>query len=100
MATSIRAAVCRSFGAPLSIETVTLAAPGPRERPRSSPSTCTSRSGTSSVIARDIPVLLQRYQDGELELDGLISRRFSLDQIDEAMDGVRSGTALRNVIVF
>jgi Zn-dependent alcohol dehydrogenase len=58
-----------------------------------------SKMGTS-VIARDIPALLQRYQDGELELDGLISRRFSLDQIDEALDEVRSGTALRNVIVF
>jgi len=58
-----------------------------------------SKMGTS-VIARDIPVLLQRYQDGELELDGLISRRFTLDEIDVALDEVRSGTALRNVIVF
>lgn len=58
-----------------------------------------SKMGTS-VIARDIPILVQRYQDGELDLDGLISRRFALDQIDEAMDEVRSGTALRNVIVF
>ncbi|MEZ5296882.1 MAG: alcohol dehydrogenase catalytic domain-containing protein [Ilumatobacteraceae bacterium] len=58
-----------------------------------------SKMGTS-VIARDIPALMQRYHDGELELDGLISRRFPLDRINEAMDEVRSGTALRNVIVF
>jgi Zn-dependent alcohol dehydrogenase len=58
-----------------------------------------SKMGTS-VIARDIPQLMQRYQDGELQLDGLISRRFTIDQIDEAMDEVRSGSALRNVIVF
>ncbi|MEY2960052.1 MAG: hypothetical protein RLZZ01_2620, partial [Actinomycetota bacterium] len=32
-----------------------------------------SRMGTS-VVARDIPRLVQRYLDGELELDGLISR--------------------------
>ena len=37
---------------------------------------------------------------GELELDGLVSRTFTLDQINEAMDEVRAGSALRNVIVF
>jgi Zn-dependent alcohol dehydrogenase len=58
-----------------------------------------SKMGTS-VIARDIPTLLQRYHDGELELDGLVSTTFHLDQINEAMDGVRHGDALRNVIVF
>jgi Zn-dependent alcohol dehydrogenase len=40
------------------------------------------------------------YRAGELELDGLISRTFTLDQINEAMDEVRAGSALRNVIVF
>ncbi len=58
-----------------------------------------SKMGTS-VIARDIPALVQRYQDGGLELDGLVSHTFPLDEINEAMDEVRSGTALRNVIVF
>ncbi len=58
-----------------------------------------SKMGTS-VIARDVPALAARYQEGELELDGLISRTFTLDQINEAMDEVRAGSALRNVIVF
>jgi Zn-dependent alcohol dehydrogenase len=58
-----------------------------------------SKMGTS-VIARDIPSLMHRYTDGALELDGLISKRFPLEQINEAMDEVRSGAALRNVIVF
>jgi len=58
-----------------------------------------SKMGTS-VIARDIPALLARYRAGELELDGLVSRTFPLDQINEAMDEVRAGSALRNVIVF
>ena len=52
------------------------------------------------MIARDIPALLDRYYDGELELDGLVSRTFGLDDINEAMDEVRSGHALRNVIIF
>jgi S-(hydroxymethyl)glutathione dehydrogenase/alcohol dehydrogenase len=58
-----------------------------------------SKMGTS-VISRDIPALVARYRSGELELDGLISRRFSLEQINEAFDEVRSGAALRNVITF
>jgi Zn-dependent alcohol dehydrogenase len=58
-----------------------------------------SKMGTS-VIARDIPALIAKYQDGKLELDGLVSRTFPLDDINEAMDEVRSGAALRNVIVF
>lgn len=58
-----------------------------------------SKMGTS-VIARDIPSLVAKYLDGKLELDGLVSRRFSLDDINEAMDEVRAGSALRNVIVF
>lgn len=58
-----------------------------------------SKMGTS-VIARDIPALVARYHDGGLELDGLVSRTFALDEINEAMDEVRSGAALRNVIVF
>jgi Zn-dependent alcohol dehydrogenase len=58
-----------------------------------------SKMGTS-VIDRDIPALLGKYHAGELELDGLISRTFTLDEINEAFDEVRSGAALRNVIVF
>lgn len=58
-----------------------------------------SKMGTS-VIARDIPELVNRYHDGELELDGLISHTFPLERINEAMDEVRSGSALRNVVVF
>jgi Zn-dependent alcohol dehydrogenase len=58
-----------------------------------------SKMGTS-VIARDIPALIERYAAGEVELDGLISRRFALEQINEAIDEVRNGSALRNVIVF
>lgn len=58
-----------------------------------------SKMGTS-VIARDIPELVTRYHDGGLELDSLVSTTFPLEKINEAMDGVRSGAALRNVIVF
>jgi len=54
----------------------------------------------TSVTARDIPDLIGHYHDSDLELDGLVSATFSLDHINEAIDEVCSGAALRNVIVF
>jgi S-(hydroxymethyl)glutathione dehydrogenase/alcohol dehydrogenase len=54
----------------------------------------------SAVIAEDIPALIALYQSGRLKLDELVSGRYRLDQINEAIAGVKAGTALRNVIVF
>lgn len=54
----------------------------------------------STRLALDIPKLVALYQDGRLKLDELISARYPLDRINEAIDAVRRGEALRNVIVF
>ncbi len=54
----------------------------------------------NSVIAVDIPELLERYAKGEYKLDELISGRFKLEDINRALDEVRSGKAIKNVIVF
>ncbi len=53
-----------------------------------------------SHIQSDIPNLVALYQQGRLKLDELISGRFSLDQINDAIASAKGGTALRNVIVF
>ncbi|MFA8387165.1 MAG: Zn-dependent alcohol dehydrogenase [Pelagibaca sp.] len=52
------------------------------------------------VIRRDIPWLADLYRQGRLKLDELVSGRWSLDQINEAITDTRSGGAKRNVIVF
>lgn len=52
------------------------------------------------VIKRDIPWMVDMYQQGRLKLDELISGRWSLDQINEAIADTKTGTAKRNVIVF
>lgn len=52
------------------------------------------------VIARDIPWLCDLYLQGRLKLDELISARWTLDQINEAIADTRTGAARRNVIVF
>ncbi len=53
-----------------------------------------------TVLARDIPWLADLYLQGRLKLDELISGRWSLDQINEAIEDTKSGAARRNVIVF
>ncbi|WP_159804033.1 Zn-dependent alcohol dehydrogenase [Litoreibacter roseus] len=52
------------------------------------------------VLRRDIPWMVDLYQQGRLKLDELISGRWSLDQINEAIADTRTGAARRNVIVF
>ncbi|WP_100369051.1 zinc-binding dehydrogenase [Yoonia maricola] len=52
------------------------------------------------VIARDIPWMVDLYEQGRLKLDELISGRWSLEQINEAIEDTKTGSAKRNVIVF
>ncbi|WP_113701282.1 alcohol dehydrogenase catalytic domain-containing protein [Nonomuraea lactucae] len=49
---------------------------------------------------RDLPMLAAQYLRGRLDLDGLITERLPLDQINEAVAHVREGTVARTVIVF
>ncbi|PWE32105.1 zinc-binding dehydrogenase [Maritimibacter sp. 55A14] len=53
-----------------------------------------------TVLARDIPWLIEMYRQGRLKLDELISRRYRLEEINEAIAEVNAGHARRNVIVF
>jgi S-(hydroxymethyl)glutathione dehydrogenase / alcohol dehydrogenase len=52
------------------------------------------------VIQRDIPWMIDLYQQGRLKLDELISGRWPLEQINAAIADTRTGSARRNVIVF
>jgi Zn-dependent alcohol dehydrogenase len=52
------------------------------------------------VLGRDIPWMIDMYGQGRLKLDELISGRWSLDQINEAIADTRTGAARRNVIIF
>jgi S-(hydroxymethyl)glutathione dehydrogenase / alcohol dehydrogenase len=54
----------------------------------------------SARIAIDIPNLVSLYQQGRVKLDELISGRYPLEQINEAIAEVKTGEALRNVIIF
>jgi S-(hydroxymethyl)glutathione dehydrogenase/alcohol dehydrogenase len=54
----------------------------------------------SARIRIDIPALVDLYRQGRLKLDELITDRYPLEDINEAVDAVRRGEALRNVLVF
>lgn len=52
------------------------------------------------VIQRDIPWMVDMYQQDRLKLDELVSGRWRLDQINEAIEDTKTGSAKRNVIEF
>jgi Zn-dependent alcohol dehydrogenase len=53
-----------------------------------------------TVLARDVPWLIGHWRAGRLRLAELVTGRYPLERINEAIADVRSGAALRNVIVF
>ncbi len=53
-----------------------------------------------AVLRRDIPWLLSLYDQGRLKLDPLVTGRYKLDEINEAVQNTIEGKARRNVIVF
>jgi len=47
-----------------------------------------------------VPWLVELYQQGRLKLDELITARYSLEQINEAIELTQRGEAIRNVIIW
>ena len=54
----------------------------------------------STRLGVTVPALVDLYQQGRLKLDELITARYPLEEINEAIAAVLRGEALRNVIVF
>ena len=48
----------------------------------------------------DVPRLVGFYQQGRLKLDELISNRYGIEHINQAIAEVKRGEVLRNIIVF
>ncbi|SIO54014.1 Zn-dependent alcohol dehydrogenase [Rhodovulum sp. ES.010] len=53
-----------------------------------------------TVLARDIPWIVDLYAQGRVKLDELVSGRWTLDRINEAIADTATGAARRNVILF
>ncbi|OFV84310.1 MAG: hypothetical protein A2W26_02690 [Acidobacteria bacterium RBG_16_64_8] len=54
----------------------------------------------SARLSVDVPDLIALYEAGRYKLDELITGRYPLDRINEAIESSAAGEALRNVIVF
>jgi S-(hydroxymethyl)glutathione dehydrogenase/alcohol dehydrogenase len=48
----------------------------------------------------DIPKLLDLYRVGDLKIDELITKRYSLNEINEGYRAMRDGENIRGVIVY
>ncbi|GAA3290424.1 alcohol dehydrogenase catalytic domain-containing protein [Arthrobacter citreus] len=87
--------------------TVTVGLPSPEARSSIAPLGLTAEARTiigsylgSAVPARDIPIYAQMWRDGKLPVDELISGRIKLSEINESLDLLADGKAIRQVIVF
>lgn len=54
----------------------------------------------SAVPARDIPRFVELWRSGRLPVESLVSSTISLDDINEAMDHLADGAAIRQLITF
>lgn len=57
-----------------------------------------SALGSCNVVV-EIPMLVELYRQGRLNLDGLVSQRYSLDDISKGYEDLATGRNLRGVIV-
>ncbi|OZD18261.1 alcohol dehydrogenase [Rhodococcus sp. 06-156-3C] len=54
----------------------------------------------SAVPSRDIPRYVELWRNGHLPVEELISATITLDQVNEGMDALATGHALRQIITF
>ncbi|WP_237232971.1 zinc-binding dehydrogenase [Rothia nasisuis] len=87
--------------------TVTVGLPAPGSETVIDPLVLTAEARTiagsylgTSVPSHDIPIYEQLWREGKLNVEGLISAHIELDQINEAMDALHTGQALRQIITF
>jgi S-(hydroxymethyl)glutathione dehydrogenase/alcohol dehydrogenase len=49
---------------------------------------------------RDIPRLLRLYQEGKLKLDELVTKTYTLDEVNQGYQDMRDGKNIRGVIDY
>jgi S-(hydroxymethyl)glutathione dehydrogenase/alcohol dehydrogenase len=48
----------------------------------------------------DIPKLLGLWREGQLDLDGLVTKTYTLDEVNDGYDDMRAGKNIRGVMVY
>jgi len=54
----------------------------------------------STILSEEVPQLVELYQQGRIKLDELVTGRYPLEQINQAIEAMERGEAVRNVIMF
>lgn len=54
----------------------------------------------SCNIRRDIPKLLELYREGQLDLDAMVTRTYTLDQINQGYRDMLDGKNIRGVLLY
>ncbi len=54
----------------------------------------------SANIRKDIPRLFELYLAGQLNLDDLVTKTYSLDEINDGYEAMRNGENIRGVIIY
>lgn len=87
--------------------TVTVGLPHPDARSSLSPLTFTAEARTvigsylgSAVPARDIPRYEQLWREGKLPVEALVTSEIELEGLNEALDTLADGKAIRQVVRF
>ncbi|GAA1418233.1 alcohol dehydrogenase catalytic domain-containing protein [Agrococcus citreus] len=87
--------------------TVTVGLPHPDARSSLSPLTFTAEARTvigsylgSAVPARDIPRYEQLWREGRLDVEALVTSEIRLEELNEALDTLADGKAIRQVVTF
>ncbi|GAB3129415.1 alcohol dehydrogenase catalytic domain-containing protein [Tsukamurella serpentis] len=87
--------------------TVTVGLPNPQARAQISPLQMTAEARTiigsylgSAVPQRDIPRYVQLWREGRLPVEKLISGVIAVEQINQGMDALADGAAVRQIIRF
>ncbi|MEV6275118.1 alcohol dehydrogenase catalytic domain-containing protein [Nocardia sp. NPDC051832] len=87
--------------------TITVGLPGPEAMASISPLSLTAEARTvvgsylgSALPSRDIPRYVRMWRDGMLPVQRLISDRIELAQLNEAMDRLADGHAIRQIVTF
>ncbi|MDT5135382.1 MAG: alcohol dehydrogenase [Mycobacterium sp.] len=87
--------------------TITVGLPGPDARITVSPLGFVAEGRSligsylgSAVPARDIPRFVELWRSGRLPVESLVSSTIALEQINEALDRLADGAAVRQIIAL
>ncbi len=53
-----------------------------------------------ALPSHDFPLMAQLYLDGKLNLDGMVTRKITLNDVEEAFHEMETGDVIRSVIMF